>query len=90
MQSKFFSDIEFILKFFYTFFNINQIGLSSRMGQKYRKKEESIRNNLKQYGFEAKYLDVLIADFSTTYIRNELKFDAIITDPPYVKIKLRK
>jgi tRNA G10 N-methylase Trm11 len=63
------------------------------MGQKYRKQEETIRNNLKQYDLEDKFLDVLVADFSTTYIKNTLKFDSIVTDPPYVnnwmKIKIK-
>ncbi len=54
------------------------------MGQKYRKQEETIRNNLKQYGLESRFLDVLISDFSKKYIRDEFKFDAIVTDPPYV------
>jgi tRNA (guanine10-N2)-methyltransferase len=69
---------------------IHSKGLSSRMGQKYRKQSETIRNNLKQYDLENKYLDVLIADFSTSYIRNDFKFDAIITDPPYVSKSLKK
>jgi tRNA (guanine10-N2)-methyltransferase len=59
------------------------LGLSSRQGQKYRKKSENIRNNLKQYGLEDKFLDVLVADFSKKYIKENHKFDAIITDPPY-------
>ena len=39
-------------------------GKSSRSGQKWRAKEESIRNNLRQYGHGQLYLDVLVADAS--------------------------
>lgn len=53
------------------------------MGQKYRKKDETIRNNLKQYGLENKFLDIMVADFSVKYIKEDFKFDCIITDPPY-------
>ena len=61
------------------------------MGQKYRKKEESIRNNLKQYGLEDKFLDVLVGDFSTSYLKDSILFDAIITDPPYgIREKAKK
>lgn len=38
---------------------------------------------MKQYGLEGKFLDVLVADFSKEYIKENQKFDAIITDPPY-------
>jgi tRNA (guanine10-N2)-methyltransferase len=70
---------------------IHAKGLSSRKGQKYRKKEETIYNNLKQYGLEKKFLDILVADFSTKYIRESFKFDAIITDPPYgIREKTKK
>jgi len=70
---------------------IHARGLSSRKGQKYRKKEETIYNNLKQYGLEKKFLDILVADFSTKYIREDFKFDAIITDPPYgIREKTKK
>ncbi|KAJ0177612.1 hypothetical protein K1T71_006485 [Dendrolimus kikuchii] len=55
----------------------------TRVGQKVRTKEESIRANMKQYGIESKYLDVLVSDFSLPLWRDDLKFDAIITDPPY-------
>ncbi|VVD00129.1 unnamed protein product [Leptidea sinapis] len=55
----------------------------TRVGQKVRQKEESIKANMKQYGIESHYLDVLVSDFSLPLWRNDLKFDAIITDPPY-------
>lgn len=70
---------------------INARGLSSREGQKYRKKTETIRNNLKQYGLENYFIDILVADFSSKYIRDDIKFDAIITDPPYgIREKAKK
>ena len=62
---------------------IHSRGLSSRQGQKYRAKHETIHNNLKQYGLADKFVDILVADFSTGYIRSDFKFDAIVTDPPY-------
>jgi tRNA G10 N-methylase Trm11 len=66
-------------------------GLSSRVGQKYRSKSETIMANLKQYGLEKYYVDVLIADFSTQYLRASFKFDAIVTDPPYgIREKAKK
>ncbi|XP_021195562.3 tRNA (guanine(10)-N2)-methyltransferase homolog [Helicoverpa armigera] len=55
----------------------------TRVGQKIRTKEESIRGNMRQYGTESRYLDVVVSDFSLHNWRSDLKFDAIITDPPY-------
>ncbi|KAK7091203.1 tRNA (guanine(10)-N2)-methyltransferase homolog [Littorina saxatilis] len=56
----------------------------SRHNQKRRDKDESIRANLRQYGMESRYLDVLVADASRHDLwRNMPLFDAIITDPPY-------
>ena len=66
-------------------------GLSSRNGQKYRKKCQTIQSNLKQYGLEDRYVDILAADFSTSYLRKNYKFDAIISDPPYgIREKAKK
>lgn len=55
----------------------------TRVGQKVRAKDESIRSNMRQYGVEDRYLDVVVSDFSLPMWREGLKFDAIITDPPY-------
>ncbi|KAJ2947312.1 hypothetical protein O0L34_g17025 [Tuta absoluta] len=55
----------------------------TRVGQKVRTKEESIRGNMKQYGIQSAYLDVVVSDFSRPLWREGLQFDAIITDPPY-------
>lgn len=55
----------------------------TRVSQKVRSKEESIKNNLKQYGTESKYIDILVSDFSLPLWRDGVKFDAMITDPPY-------
>ncbi|KAH9628091.1 hypothetical protein HF086_018307 [Spodoptera exigua] len=52
----------------------------TRVGQKIRTKEESIRGNMRQYGTESRYLDVVVSDFSLHNWRSDLKFDAIITD----------
>jgi len=49
---------------------------------KQRDPDENIRANLKQYGLESKYLDVVLSDFSRP-LWNKFEFDAIITDPPY-------
>lgn len=70
---------------------IHSRGLSSRAGQKYRRKDQSIRNNLKQYGFESAFVDILVADFSRQYVRDGLEFDCIVTDPPYgIREKTKK
>jgi tRNA (guanine10-N2)-methyltransferase len=46
---------------------------------------------LKQYELEDKFVDILVADFSTKYLKNNFKFDAIITDPPYgIREKTKK
>ncbi|KAI8421215.1 hypothetical protein MSG28_008278 [Choristoneura fumiferana] len=55
----------------------------TRVGQKVRAKEESIRGNMQQYGTRSKYLNVIVSDFSLPMWREDLRFDAIITDPPY-------
>ena len=61
-------------------------GLSkpTRVGAK-KRENESILSNLKQYNLESKYIDVIVADASKSlwHQSNTLKFDAIITDPPY-------
>ncbi|XP_041360996.1 tRNA (guanine(10)-N2)-methyltransferase homolog isoform X2 [Gigantopelta aegis] len=56
----------------------------SRHKQKKRAADESIRSNLKQYGFESQYIDALVADASKHHMwRHQSMFDVIITDPPY-------
>ncbi|XP_004534294.1 tRNA (guanine(10)-N2)-methyltransferase homolog [Ceratitis capitata] len=55
----------------------------SRITQKTREKDERVRSNLEQYGCGARYMDVIISDFSQPLWRDGLKFDSIITDPPY-------
>ncbi|KAH9496213.1 tRNA methyltransferase 11 [Bulinus truncatus] len=56
----------------------------SRANQKSRSLEESVHSNLKQYGLENRYLDILVADASQESMwRKGCKFDAIVTDPPY-------
>ncbi|XP_013858819.1 tRNA (guanine(10)-N(2))-methyltransferase TRMT11 [Austrofundulus limnaeus] len=58
-------------------------GLSSRKNQKWRGPDENIRANLRQYGTEKMYVDVMVSDASKPVWRNTALFDAIITDPPY-------
>lgn len=55
----------------------------SRIKQKKRDENESIKANMEQYGLQDKYVDVLVNDFSTQFFRDDTRFDSIITDPPY-------
>ena len=43
-------------------------------------KDENIRTNLRLYGLEDHYLDVLVADAANPVWRSPEMFDAIITD----------
>ncbi|KAE8288521.1 tRNA (guanine(10)-N2)-methyltransferase-like protein [Larimichthys crocea] len=58
-------------------------GRSSRKNQKWRGPDENIRANLRQYGTEKMYLDVMLSDASKPVWRDAALFDVIITDPPY-------
>uniref|UniRef100_A0A672H8B4 tRNA (guanine(10)-N(2))-methyltransferase TRMT11 n=1 Tax=Salarias fasciatus TaxID=181472 RepID=A0A672H8B4_SALFA len=58
-------------------------GRSSRKNQKWRGPDENIRANLRQYGTERMYVDVMVSDASKPVWREAPLFDAIITDPPY-------
>ncbi|XP_067558280.1 tRNA (guanine(10)-N2)-methyltransferase homolog isoform X2 [Pseudorca crassidens] len=62
---------------------VHGLGKASRKNQKWRGPDENIRANLRQYGLEKYYLDVLVSDASTPSWRKGTYFDAIITDPPY-------
>uniref|UniRef100_V5HJ76 tRNA (guanine(10)-N(2))-methyltransferase TRMT11 n=1 Tax=Ixodes ricinus TaxID=34613 RepID=V5HJ76_IXORI len=55
----------------------------SRCNEKLRAEDESILANLRQYGCEKQFVDVVIADTSMPLWRDGARFDAIITDPPY-------
>jgi len=55
----------------------------TRAKQKSRAEDESVKANFEQYGVQSRYLDVLVGDASLPLWRDDLKFDAIITDPPY-------
>ncbi|KAK9758431.1 putative RNA methylase family UPF0020 [Popillia japonica] len=55
----------------------------SRITQKERDKDESVKANMAQYNLDHKYLDVLVNDFAIQFWKEDLRFDAIITDPPY-------
>ncbi|XP_074656260.1 tRNA (guanine(10)-N(2))-methyltransferase TRMT11-like isoform X2 [Tubulanus polymorphus] len=59
-------------------------GRPSRHDQKVRGPDENVRANLRQYGMESQYIDVMISDASKYHVyRDSLKFDAIVADPPY-------
>ncbi|KAH0622284.1 hypothetical protein JD844_024452 [Phrynosoma platyrhinos] len=62
---------------------VHGLGKASRKNQKWRGPDENIRANLRQYGLEKHYLDVLVSDASRTIWKKGVQFDAIITDPPY-------
>ncbi|KAM6968171.1 tRNA (guanine(10)-N(2))-methyltransferase TRMT11 [Aplochiton taeniatus] len=62
---------------------VHGIGKASRKNQKWRGPDENIRANLRQYGTECCYLDVLVSDASKPVWRDGVRFDAVITDPPY-------
>ncbi|XP_046547438.1 tRNA (guanine(10)-N2)-methyltransferase homolog isoform X2 [Haliotis rubra] len=70
------TDIDYLL--------LHARGKPSRHNQTKRDPGESIRANLRQYGFEKAYIDVLVGDASKHNLwRHQGMFDAIITDPPY-------
>ncbi|XP_033983093.1 tRNA (guanine(10)-N2)-methyltransferase homolog [Trematomus bernacchii] len=58
-------------------------GRSSRKNKTWRGPDENIRANLRQYGTEDMYVDVMVSDASKHVWREAALFDAIITDPPY-------
>ncbi|XP_028327486.1 tRNA (guanine(10)-N(2))-methyltransferase TRMT11 [Gouania willdenowi] len=58
-------------------------GRSSRKNHMWRGPDENIRANLRQYGTERMYVDVMVSDASKSVWRKAALFDAIITDPPY-------
>lgn len=66
------SDIDFMM--------LHARARPSRITQKVREKDESIRANLKQYNCAQYYMDVVVADFSNPLWSNRLKLDSIITD----------
>lgn len=45
-----------------------------------RSSDESVAANIKQYGKESQYLDVVVADFSRPLWKSDMRVDAIITD----------
>ncbi|XP_055390932.1 tRNA (guanine(10)-N2)-methyltransferase homolog isoform X8 [Bubalus kerabau] len=59
---------------------VHGLGKASRKNQKWRGPDENIRANLRQYGLEKYYLDVLVSDASKPCWRKGTYFDAIITD----------
>lgn len=55
----------------------------TKKGRTQRDPDEGVQANLKQYGLEARYLDVLVGDSSLPFWREGGQFDVIMTDPPY-------
>lgn len=66
------------------------LGKASRKNQKWRGPDENIRANLRQYGLEKFYLDVLVSDASKPSWRKGTYFDAIITDREFNFLQSRK
>ncbi|CAJ1061533.1 tRNA (guanine(10)-N2)-methyltransferase homolog [Xyrichtys novacula] len=58
-------------------------GRSSRKNRTWRGPDENIRANLRQYGTEKMYVDVMVSDAAKPVWKKAALFDAIITDPPY-------
>ncbi|OQV25121.1 tRNA (guanine(10)-N2)-methyltransferase-like protein [Hypsibius exemplaris] len=58
-------------------------GRSTRAKKTWRKSDESVLANFRQYGLEKQYVDVLVADATSRFLRDDVQFDAIIADPPY-------
>jgi len=59
-------------------------GKSSRKDAGWRKRDETIRHSLAEYGLDHCYVDVLLADAARHPWRAKRSvFDAIVTDPPY-------
>lgn len=55
----------------------------SRITQKTREDDESVKANMEQYNLSHRYIDVLVNDFASPFWRDDVRFDCIITDPPY-------
>lgn len=69
---------------------LHALAKPSRYGQVKRAEDESVLANFQQYHLESKYMDVIVADSASPLFRGNLKFDAIITDPPYGKRESRE
>lgn len=52
----------------------------SRITQKVREKDESVKANMEQYSLSHLYLDVFVGDFSNCPFISNIQFDAIICD----------
>lgn len=57
----------------------------SRVLQKAREKDESIKANMIQYNLQHLYLDIFVSDFSNCPLNNSFQLDAIITDRKFLK-----
>ncbi|XDV40658.1 hypothetical protein PO909_009699 [Leuciscus waleckii] len=64
---------------------IHGIGKASRKDQKWRGPDENIRANLRQYGNESLYVDVMVSDASKAVWRKNPLFDCIVTDRMFLQ-----
>jgi tRNA (guanine10-N2)-methyltransferase len=55
----------------------------TRVQQRVRDKDESVRANMEQYNLEKFFLGIFIADFSNCPLNDTIFFDAIVTDRKY-------
>jgi tRNA (guanine10-N2)-methyltransferase len=62
----------------------------SRVNQKQRAEDESIKANMIQYNLQHLYLDIFVADFSNCPLSDAFQLDAIITDRKFPEISTIK
>uniref|UniRef100_A0A5S6R2U9 tRNA (guanine(10)-N(2))-methyltransferase TRMT11 n=1 Tax=Trichuris muris TaxID=70415 RepID=A0A5S6R2U9_TRIMR len=58
-------------------------GRPSRSQMARRLPDECVRRNFEQYNLHSRYLDVIVADSRVLTFQPHLRFDSIVTDPPY-------
>ncbi|KFD58957.1 hypothetical protein M513_00120 [Trichuris suis] len=58
-------------------------GRPSRSHMMCRLPEESVRRNFEQYNLLSRYVGIIVADSSVLTFQPKLRFDSIVTDPPY-------
>lgn len=74
------SDIDYLM--------LHALTRPSRIKQKVREKDESIRANMNQYSLSHLYLDVFVGDFANCALIETIQFDSIITDRKYNNVVL--
>lgn len=76
------SDIDFLM--------LHGRSKPSRVWQKKRADDESIKANMIQYNLQHLYLDIFVADFSNCPLSDSMQLDAIITDRKLLKFIIKK